>query len=122
MLNLSEIASSTEERVLSGVKVSQTFVLDGLKNTVSFADRVIPANVSERIEEQVANMPSATPVVEGAFDFAAKMLDAQRDFVAEVIEILQPAPVKKVATKKVATKKAATKKAPARKPAAKKAA
>ena len=38
MLNVSEIATSTEERVLTGVKVSQAFVLDGIKNTLALGD------------------------------------------------------------------------------------
>jgi len=109
MLNVSEIASSTEERVLSGVKVSQAFVIDGLKNTIALADRVVPAQVSERIEGRVADMPSATPVVDGMFDFASKMLAAQRDFASEIVEIFQPAPVKKAAPKASAKKTAARK-------------
>ena len=52
MLNLSEIATSTEERVLTGVKVSQTFVIDGIKNAVAFADRVVPTTIGDRIEDQ----------------------------------------------------------------------
>jgi hypothetical protein len=115
MLNVSEIATSTEERVLSGVKVSQALVIDSLKNTIAFADRIVPSQVSDRIEERVAVLPSASPIINGAFDFAGKMLAAQRDFAGEMIEIFQPAPAKKAAPK------AAAKKAPAKR-AAKKAA
>ena len=96
MLNVSEIASSTEERVLTGVKVSQTLVLDTVKNGIALADRIVPEPVSDRIEERVADLPSATPLIEGVFDFASKLLAAQRDFAGEMIEILQPAPVKKL--------------------------
>lgn len=116
MLNVSEIASSTEERVLTGVKVSQALVLDGIKNTVALADRIVPENVSDRLEGRVAGLPSAAPVVNGMFDFAGKMLAAQRDFASEVVEIFQPAPAKPAA------KKAPAKKAPAKKKTAKKAA
>lgn len=119
MLNVSEIATSTEERVLSGVKVSQTLVLDSLKNTIAFADRIVPAQVSGRIEERVSVLPSASPMINGAFDFAGKMLAAQRDFAGEMIEIFQPAPAEKAAPK--TAPKAAAKKAPAKR-AAKKAA
>lgn len=109
MLNVSEIATSTEERVLTGVKVSQALVIDSLKNGIALADRVVPAPVADRIEERVAVLPSATPLINGAFDFAGKLLAAQRDFAGEMIEIFQPAPVKKAAPK------AAAKKAPAKK-------
>jgi hypothetical protein len=115
MLNVSEIATSTEERVLTGVKVSQALVIDTLKNTIAFADRIVPSQISGRIEERVAVLPSASPVIHGAFDFAGKILAAQRDFAAEMIEIFQPAPAPKAAPK------AAAKKAPAKR-AAKKAA
>jgi hypothetical protein len=117
MLNVSEIATSTEERVLTGVKVTQAFVLDGIKNTLALADRVVPAQVTDRIEERVSVIPSASPVIHGAFDFAGKLLAAQRDFAGEMIEIFQPAPAKKAAPK--AAPKAAAKKAPAKRTAKK---
>ena len=107
MLNVSEIASSTEERVLTGVKASQAFVLDGLKNAMSVADRVIPETLSERFEDQVEGLPKAAPMVEGYFEFAGKLLEAQRDFFGEVVEIFQPAPAPKKAAAKKSTKKAA---------------
>jgi len=117
MINLSEIASSTEERMLTSVKASQTLVIDGIKRIVEFADRVVPEAMGDRIEAQVTNLPSASPVIDGAFDFAAKMLDAQREFVAEIVQILQPAAA---AAPKAAATKAPAKKAPAKKAAAKK--
>lgn len=109
MINVTEIAASAEERVLTGVKVSQTLVLDGLKNAVALADRVIPENVSDRIEDRTESLPSAAPVVAGYFGFAGKLLDAQREFVGEIVEIFQPAAAPKAATKatKKTTKKAA---------------
>ena len=110
MLNVSEIASSTEERVLTGVKVSQAVVIDGIKSTIALADRVVPAQVTDLVEGRVSNLPAATPLVNGAFDFAGKLLAAQRDFAGEIVSIFQPAPVKKAAPKKPAPKKAAAKK------------
>ena len=116
MINISEIAASTEERVLENVKASQARMIEGLKGAKSLAGRVVPETVGGRIEEQVSTLPSATPMIDGYFSFAAKMLDAQREFMAEVVEILQPAPAKAPA------KAPAAKKTAAKKPAAKKAA
>lgn len=115
MLNVSEIASSTEERVLTGVKVGQTLVIDGLKNGLALADRIIPGNVSSRIEGRVSDLPSASPLVDSYFSFAGKMLAAQRDFAGEIVQVLQPAPAKKAP----AAKASVAKKAPARKSAKK---
>ena len=112
MLNVREIASSTEERVLTGVKVSQALVIDSLKNTVAFADRIVPAQVSERIEDRVSDLPSAAPIVDGAFEFATKMLAAQRDFATEIVQIFQPVPAKPAPKKTQAKKTVAKKKAP----------
>ena len=106
-MNVNEIASNAEERVLTGVKVSQAFVLDGLKNVMSLAERVVPANVSDRIEDGAEKLPKAAPMVEGYFEFAGKLLEAQRDFVGDVVEIFQPAPAPKKAAAKKSTKKAA---------------
>ncbi|MEM7092434.1 MAG: hypothetical protein AAF567_05495 [Actinomycetota bacterium] len=105
MLNISEIAASTEERVLTGVKAGQALVIDGLKNAVSLADRVIPEQVSDRFEAGAERIPAAAPVAEGAFGFAGKLLDAQRDFVGDMIEIFQPSATPSAAKK--STKKAA---------------
>ena len=107
MLDMKEITSSAEERVLTGVKAGQAFVLDGLKNMMSVADRVVPEGLSERLEDQVEGLPKAAPMVEGYFEFAGKLLEAQRDFVGEVVEIFQPAPAPKKAAAKKTTKKAA---------------
>ena len=84
-----------------------------LKNTLALADRVVPSQVADRIEERVSVIPSATPMIHGAFDFAGKLLAAQRDFAGEMIEIFQPAPAKPAAPK------AAAKKAPAKRTARK---
>ena len=100
MVNVSKIATNAEERVLTGVKVGQAFVLDGLKNAVSLADRVVPERLSERFEDQVEGLPKAAPVIEGYFEFAGKLLEAQRDFFGEVVEIFQPAPAPEAAAKK----------------------
>lgn len=111
MLNVTEFAAATEERVLTGVKASQALVIDGLKNAIALADRVVPAQVSDRVEGQVKTLPSATPVVHGAFDFAGKLLAAQRDFAGEIVEIFQPTPApKKAAPKKTTAKKSTAKK------------
>lgn len=109
MLNVTEFAAATEERVLTGVKASQALVIDGLKNAIALADRVVPAPVADRVEDQVAGLPAATPVLNGAFDFAGKLLAAQRDFAGEIVEIFQPAPKK--APKATNAKKSTAKKA-----------
>lgn len=118
MINVTAIAETAEERVLAGVKAGQAAVIDGLKNAVALADRVIPDNVSDRLEERVEAVPSAAPLVEGYFGLAGKLLDAQRDFVGQVVEILQPGASK--TTKKASkTAKKTTKKASAAKTAKK---
>ncbi len=109
MLNVSEIATSAEERVLTGVKASQALVIDGMKNAVSLMDRVVPEQVADRVEGQMVSMPSATPMIDGAFNFAGKLLDAQRDFVGEMFAIIQPAPAKKMTAKKSTAKKSTAK-------------
>lgn len=125
MLNVTEIAASAEERVLTGVKVTQTMVIDGIKSGLALADRVMPNPISDRVESRMAVVPAFAPIVEGAFDFAGKLLAAQRDFATEIVHLFQPAavkaPVAKAAQAPVATK-APAKKTVAKKAAAKKAA
>ncbi len=111
MLNVSEIATSTEERVLTGVKAGQALVIDGMRNALSIADRVVPTQLSQRIEGQINGLPDASPVVTGAFGFAGKLLDAQREFVGEVVDMVQPAakPAAKAPAVKTTAKKTAKK-------------
>lgn len=113
MINVTEIAANAEERVLTGVKVSQALVLDGLKNAAALADRVVPARVGDRIEERTEGLPAAAPLVDSYFGFAGKLLDAQREFVGEVVEIFQPTPAP--APKKTTAKKSTAKKTTAKK-------
>jgi len=120
MINVTEMATATEERVLTGVKASQALVIDSVKNAVALAERIVPAPVTDRVEQRVATLPAVSPVVNAGFDFAGKMLAAQRDFAGEIVEIFQPAP-KKAAPKKTVAKKTAPKKAAAKKASAKKA-
>jgi len=120
MINMSEIASSTEERVLTGVKVSQAVVLDGMKNAIALADRMLPSTVTGRVEDRVEGLPSAAPLVAGAFGFAGKLLDVQRQFAGDVVEIFQPAPTPKPAPNKTSAKKSTAKKAAPKKAAPKK--
>lgn len=120
MLNVSEIASATEERVLTGVKISQAVMLDGMKNAIALADRVLPSTVTDRVEDRVEGMPSAAPLVAGAFGFAGKLLDAQRQFAGDVVELFQPAPAAKPTPKKTTAKKSTAKKTAPKKTAAKK--
>lgn len=111
MLNVSEIAASAEERVLTGVKVGQALAIDGIKNVIAVADRIVPTQITERVEDRVEDLPQAAPIVEGAFGFAEKLLDAQREFVGEIVEIFQPAPKPKKAPAKKKTAKKTAKKA-----------
>ena len=115
MPNVSEFASSAEERVLTGVKMSQTLVLDGIKNTLAFADRVVPESVSNRVEDGVKALPAAAPLVDGYFGFATKLLKAQKEFAGEVVEMLQPSPAPAPKSAKKAPARKSTRKSTARK-------
>lgn len=119
LLDVKGVAEAGEERVLTGVKLGQAAMIDGLKSAVALADRVVPDAVAGRIENRVGSLPDASPVVDGVFSFAGRLLDAQREFVGQVVEIIQPTPVPAPVQKSTAKKSTAKKSAP-KKPAAKK--
>jgi len=86
---VSETTTTTQAAVLDGVQTAQKLVIDGLTN---LADLVRPAIDTLPEIPFVQSLPTPAEVVENGFDFAAKLLAAQRDFAAQVAAVLAPQP------------------------------
>jgi hypothetical protein len=77
---VSRIMDSTDDvqaQVLEGIRKSQTAVIDGVR---AWADRFAPFTLPHTSWAPVEELPTPAEVIDSSFDFAAKLLDAQREF------------------------------------------
>jgi hypothetical protein len=79
-----EITEKVQEGVLKAVESSQASTLSALRATSSSFDMIKPDASLFPFAELI---PSATESLEVGFDFLAKLLDAQRSFLAGIVEI-----------------------------------
>ena len=112
-MNMTEQLTKVEERFFEGLTDLQ--------------EQLIEANTkaADRIHEIDLPSPEIEPVIAPAdavaryYDFAGKLMEANRTFVEQLVSVWYPAPAKKAAVKTTAVKTTA-KKAAAKKAAAKK--
>ena len=110
-MNLTEQLTEVEDRFFEGLTDLQTQLIEA--NT----------KVADRVHEMDIPAPDVEPVIAPAdavaryYDFAGKLMDANRKFVEQIVSVWYPAPV----AKKTVAKKTVAKKTTARKSTAKKA-
>jgi len=110
-MNLTEQLTQVEDRFFEGLSDLQTQLIDA--NT-KVADRIHEMDIPSPDVEQVIVPADA---VARYYDFAGKLMDANRKFVEQIVSVWYPAPV----AKKPVAKKTPAKKTTARKTTAKKA-
>lgn len=106
MANATEMISALEDQVLETVRQSQEAVVKAVKTWADAGKNLVPDLPALPFADQ---LPNTVDLVENAFAFADKMLAAQREFAAAVLEAAKP----------VLTKEARPKTNGAAKPAAK---
>jgi hypothetical protein len=79
-----EITEKVQDGVLKAVETSQASTLSALRATSSSFDMIKPDASLFPFAELI---PSGTETLEVGFDFVGKLLDAQRSFLAGVVEI-----------------------------------
>jgi hypothetical protein len=87
MTSFNEAAQASQELFLTTVRQSQQAVVDAVNEWAKAVENVVPASPAIPGSEQV---PRPEAVVENAFDFAQKLLDAQRDFARNLIAAAGP--------------------------------
>jgi hypothetical protein len=88
MSTITDAARITQEQLLATVRQSQEAVVDAVATWARAVEGIVPAVPAVPGAE---HLPKPEAVVEGAFDFAQKLLDAQRDFARSVISAAAPA-------------------------------
>jgi hypothetical protein len=87
MTTLTDAAQASQDQILSTVRQSQQAVVDAVAAWAKAVENVVPPLPAIPGAEE---LPKPEAVVDNAFDFAQKLLDAQRDFARSVISAAAP--------------------------------
>jgi hypothetical protein len=75
-----------QAQVLDGIRKSQEAVVDGMRAWAETVQQLVPGTTQAAAAVPGAGqLPSATEVVDSVFDFAAQLLDAQRELAHSVL-------------------------------------
>jgi hypothetical protein len=73
-----------QAQVLDGIRKSQEAVIEGMRTWAETVQQLVPGTGQAALP-RTAQLPSATEVVDSVFDFAAQLLDAQRELAHSVL-------------------------------------
>ena len=85
---LNEASRTAQDQFLGAVRQSQQAVVDAVAAWAKAVKEITPAVPAV---PNGTELPKPQEVIENAFDFAQKLLDAQRDFAHNVISAASPA-------------------------------
>lgn len=92
---LNEVARASQEQILATVRQSQEAVVEAVAAWAKAVEGLVPSIPPMPGAEE---LPKPQAVVENAFDFAQKLLDAQRDFSRKLLSAAAPVIEKSEAT------------------------
>jgi hypothetical protein len=84
---LNDAARASQEQILGTVRQSQQAVVDAVAAWAKAVENMIPPAPAI---PGAGDLPKPDAVVDNAFDFAAKLLDAQREFAHSIIAAASP--------------------------------
>ena len=87
MTTVHDAAQASQETFLNAVRQSQQAVVDAVAAWAKAVEEIVPANPTL---PGLDDLPKPQAVVENAFDFAQKLLDAQRAFARDVMAAATP--------------------------------
>ena len=73
-----------QAQVLDGIRKSQEAVIDGLRTWAETMQQLVPGTAQAAMP-RTDQLPTATEVVDSVFDFAAQLLNAQRELAHSVL-------------------------------------
>ena len=74
-----------QAQVLDGIRKSQEAVVDGMRAWADTVQQLVPGSAQTAAVPGIGQLPSATEVVDSVFDFAAQLLNAQRELAHSVL-------------------------------------
>ena len=75
-----------QSQVLEGIRRSQEAVIDGMRAWTETVQQLVPGG-SQAAMPSGTQLPSAAEVVDSVFDFAAQLLNAQRELAHSVLGV-----------------------------------
>jgi hypothetical protein len=72
-----------QAQVLDGIRKSQEAVIDGMRSWAETVQQLVPGGMAA--VPGASQLPSPTEVVDSVFDFAAQLLNAQRELAHSVL-------------------------------------
>jgi hypothetical protein len=73
-----------QAQVLDGIRKSQEAVIDGMRTWAETIQQLVPGT-AQAAQPGIGQLPTPAEVVDSVFDFAAQLLDAQRQLAHSVL-------------------------------------
>jgi hypothetical protein len=98
MSTITDITTLVQEQVLTGLELSQRWVLGTLRTTAETLDSVLP-DLGKVPEQPLAqHLPNPRETVDAGFDFVERLVASQRAFASKVAA-LAPKPARPASRK-----------------------
>jgi hypothetical protein len=89
MIDISTAGRDLQDEILKLIRTSQETVVDALQAWTSTVQSVTPSVPKVNLP-YVDQLPKPETLVNGAYDFAEKLLSAQRKFANDVLQVTAP--------------------------------
>lgn len=87
MANATEVLDSIEDQVLEAVRQSQDVVVKAVKSWADAGKNLVPELPALPFADQ---LPTPAELIDKTFDFADRLIAAQREFASAVIDAAKP--------------------------------
>jgi hypothetical protein len=84
MADPKDATQEVQAQVLEGIRKSQEAVIDGMRAWAETVQQMVPGATQPAVPG-ADKLPSATEVVDSVFDFAAQLLNAQRELAHSIL-------------------------------------
>jgi hypothetical protein len=84
MADPKDTTQEIQAQVLDGIRKSQEAVIDGMRSWAETVQQLVPGGAQSAVPGG-AQLPSPAEVVDSVFDFAAQLLNAQRELAHSVL-------------------------------------
>ena len=85
MADTEDPTQEIQAQVLDGIRKSQEAVIDGMRAWAETVQQLVPGSAQAAAVPGAGQLPSATEVVDSVFDFAAQLLNAQRELAHSIL-------------------------------------
>jgi hypothetical protein len=87
MADPKDTTQEIQAQVLDGIRKSQEAVIDGMRAWTETVQQLVPGSAAQAAGSGGGQLPSPAEVVDSVFDFAAQLLNAQRELAHSVLGV-----------------------------------